>query len=460
MAKKRKKKTPKTELPPELSGITHVRLARLAATNILRIRAVQIDFDESGLVVIEAKNQQGKTSLMKALEMCIAGSATAPPDPIHGDEDEGQAIATFKVYRDDQDEPGKLIVRRIITKDKPPKLTIHLEGIRRALPRPAEILDILLDHIALNIMQFAKMPGDEKAKVLADLMGYDASALDHQRQAAFDERREVKRDVDRLQNEYEALTHHEDTPEEELVISELLAEVESRQAHNAKGDKLKTEAETAVANLEQAEKELKAAQEALRLAEQCVSTQELIGREALQLAEDFEYEDIDELKEKIDDAEAINAKVRENDQREKKRIAFMKAKEEADELSAKIEQLDNEKRAKLQEAQERLPVKGLGIKDGAVTYNGKPFEQAGDSATIITSTAISIALNKDRPLKFVQVDNAEQMDFDTRKTVKQMVRDAGFQMMMTMVQQGEKPGRGSVVIEDGTVIEVRDEDRA
>lgn len=452
MAKKRKKQTPKTELPPELSGITHIRLARLAATNILRIRAVQIDFDASGIVVIEAKNQQGKTSLMKALEMCIAGSATAPPDPIHGDEDEGQVITTFDVYRKEQDEIGKLIVRRILTKDKAPKLTIHLEGIRRALPRPAEILDILLDHIALNIMQFAQMPGDEKAKVLADLMGYDATTLDHERQAAFEERREVNRDVDRLQKEYDALTLHEDVPEKEVVLSELLAEVDARNEHNAKGKKLQEEASCAIDNLAQAEKELEAAQQALRLAEECVTAVKQTAREATLLAEDFEYQDTDEIRGQIDDAESINAKVRENAQRETKRIAFMKAKTEADDLSAKIEQLDIEKRKKLQEAQDRLPVKGLGITDGTVTYKGKPFEQAGDSATIITSAAISIALNKDRPLKFVQIDNAEQMDYETRATVKEMVQEAGFQMMMTLVQQGDKPGAGSIVIEDGTVV--------
>jgi len=452
MAKKRTKKKDTSELPDELSGITTVQLKTLAATHIMRIRALQVDFDESGIVVIEGRNQQGKTSIIKALEMCIAGSMTAPPEPIHGDAEQGEVIATFKVHRDDQEEPGILIVKRIFQRGKQPKLTIHLEGIRRALPRPAEILQILMDHIALDIMQFAKMCGEEQAKVLAELMGYDATALDRKRQAAFDERREVNRDLDRLQKEYEALTQHEDVPEKEVVLSELLAELDVRNEHNGKGKKLQEEAACAIDNLAQAEKELEAAQKALRLAEECVSTVKQVAREATLLAEDFEYQDTGEIRSQIDDAESINAKVRENTQREKKRQEYMKAKDESDALTATIEQLDQEKRAKLQEAQEKLPVKGLGIKEGVVTYNGKPFSQAGDSATIITSTAISMALNADRPLKLVLIDKAEQIDPPTRSQVKQMVRQGGFQLMMTMVMQEGGPGEGSIVIEDGAVV--------
>lgn len=453
MGKKRRTNTPTTaDLPDELAGTTTVELKSLAATHIMRIRDLTIDFDESGLVVLEGNNQQGKTSAVRALEMVIAGPDAAPPDPIHGDQEEGIIIARFTIHGADQGETGELIVKRIFRKDKPPKLTVHLEGIRRALARPQEILDILMDHIALDIMQFARMSDEERAKVLAELMGFDATEIDRKRKAAFDERTEVKRDRDRLEKEYEGITQHEDAPEKVVVLGELLEDLDKRKAHNAKGDTLKTEASTAVDNLAQAEKELAEAKLALKNAGQVVVALKQDARESVLLAEDFEYKDVSEITTKIGNAEGINAKVRENEQREKKRKAYMKAKDEADALTATIDQLDKTKREELKKAEERLPVKGLGIAEGKTTYKGKPFNEAGDSAIIVCSTAISIALNKERLLKIVTVDKAEQMDPPTRKKVKAMCRDAGCQLMMTMVVQEGGPSAGSLVIEDGAII--------
>ncbi len=441
MAKKKKKD--RADLPTELVDVKTVRITSLEADNVLRVRAVRLKFDDSGVLVIEGANEAGKSSVLKIIEMAIAGAATAPAEPIHGDEEEGKIIARFAT------EVGELVVTKMFIKGKPQRLNVHIEGRRKALPSAQTILDILMDHIALDIRQFARMDDKKKAEVLAQLMGFDSAALDADRGEKFDLRTEVNRDVARLRAEYESLTHHEDAPAEEVSAAELMSELDDRRQHNESGTKLNGALTNAADKLELALAEVAILEKQLTEARLDAEEATEKKKKAVEAVAGFQPDDEEEIRQKVTKADAINDQVRENAKKKKARAAYLEKQNESDELTAGLGALDLLKKKSLAEAQERLPVKGLGISNGAVTYKGKPFSQAGSSATAVTSAAISMALNEDSLLKLVQIDDAENMDAKTTEKVVQVCVAKGFQIIMARVGKGELP---TVVIEDGAML--------
>ena len=443
MAKKRKAKRPtKEDLPEEVAGIATVKLTSLEAENILRIKAVRLNIDELGdVVTIQARNQQGKSSLLKIVEMAIAGATTIPADPIHGKRGQGKVIARFDTNI------GQLVVTREFTRGKDSKLVVRLEGQRRALTKAQTILDVLMDHIGLDLRQFENMPDEEKGQVLAEMTGLDLGAINTKRQQAFDERKEVNRDVKRLKAEHGATTFHRDAPKSEVVVSELVKELDGRREHNARGGELDNTLRAAASTLLQKRDHVKMLHAAIA---------ELEEHEAKTLAEVAEFVplDEDEVRKQIDDADEINAKVRDNAKHAKTKADFASATAEADAFTSQIEQLDADKKKMLVEAESRLPVDGLGFtEDGILTYKGKPFSQAGRSASAVVSCGVSIKLNEDKLLKIVLLDDAEKMDRETRKQIEDMVIANGFQMFMTQVTPDAGPSEGAVIIEDGEVVE-------
>ena len=344
---------------------------------------------------------------------------------------------------------GELVAKRTFKKGRLQRLTVHIEGRKKALSSGQAVFDILMDHIALDIRQFERMDDKKKAEVLAQLIGFDSAALDLERDSKFALRTDVNRDVIRLKAEYESLTHQDDAPAEEVSAAALMSELDARREHNEEGTRLNTALTHASTDLQGALTEVGLIERQLTQARLDAEEATEKKRKAVEAVAGFQPEDEEEIRQKIDKADAVNDQVRENAKKKEARAAFLAKQNESDDLTAALEQLDKQKRTSLAEAQERLPVKGLGISNGAVTYKGKPFSQAGSSATALTSAAISMALNEDSLLKLVQIDDAEGMDAETTEAVVQMATSKGFQMVMARVGKGELP---TVVIEDGAMV--------
>jgi len=461
MAKKRKTKKPTTaDLPDELIGVTSVRMTSFRAENVLRIKAAHFDLDALGNVVtIEGDNEQGKSSALKAVEMAIAGAGVIPADPIHGERGQGKVIARFNVERPtDPDDPTSdvenigLVATREFKRGKPPKLVVKIDGQRRALASPQTIFDVLMDHIALDPLQFQRMPDDQKQHVLAEMAGLDLHAINSKRDAVFAERTEINREVKRLEAELASTTFHDGAPKEEVVVAELMAELEKRREVNAEGKKLSDEAAKMVDDIR--ERTEKIAEMKKKLAE---AERDLEG--AVRYRDDVEKKisgfipaDEDMIRKQLDEADTVNAKVRDNARHLAVGTQFEAEKQKADALTEQLQQIDDDKREMLLEAEERLPVSGLGFtEEGVVTYKGKPFSQAGRSATAVVSCGVSMKLNESKMLKVLLIDDAEKMDGKTKRKVAEMGVAAGFQIFMAQVMPDAGPSDGAVIIEDGEV---------
>ena len=154
--------------------------------------------------------------------------------------------------------------------------------------------------------------------------------------------------------------------------------------------------------------------------------------------------DINRLERSIADIETINAKVRDNLNREKAEEDARTYQQQYDSLTAEIEQLREDKRALLDGA--KLPMEGLGVADGALTYHGQKWDNMSGSEQLRVATAIVRCLKPQ--CGFVLLDKLEQMDLGTLREFGAWLESEGLQAIATRVSTGDEC---SIIIEDGYV---------
>ena len=93
-----------------------------------------------------------------------------------------------------------------------------------------------------------------------------------------------------------------------------------------------------------------------------------------------------------------------------------------------------------------LPLEGLSVDNGELTYNGFKWDNMSGSEQLKVATAIVRKLNPN--CGFVLIDKLEQMDTETLKEFGQWAEKEGLQIIGTRVSTGSEC---SIIIEDGYV---------
>ena len=115
-----------------------------------------------------------------------------------------------------------------------------------------------------------------------------------------------------------------------------------------------------------------------------------------------------------------------------------------DKLTGQIEDKRAERMALLNGAD--LPLPGLSVEDGVLTYNGKRWRDMSGSDQLRVATAIVRRLNPD--CGFVLLDKLEQMDLTTLTEFAAWLEAEGLQAIATRVSTGSEC---QIIIEDGMV---------
>ena len=91
-----------------------------------------------------------------------------------------------------------------------------------------------------------------------------------------------------------------------------------------------------------------------------------------------------------------------------------------------------------------LPLPGLSVEDGALTYEGKRWSDISGADQLRIATAIVRRLKP--ACGFVLLDKLEQMDLDTLQEFGAWLEAEGLQAIATRVSTG---GECSIILEDG-----------
>jgi recombinational DNA repair ATPase RecF len=437
MAKKKKKKKSTKKAKPASKDDGSLSLMSLEVANILRLKAVSLKMDGDSLV-IEGSNEQGKSSVLRAIEILLAGKeAKTPDEPINGDADTGHIIGTF----------GDFIVRKTFSRGKPPTLTIKMKDAG-TLKAPQTILTNFLSHVSLNPLKFMDMDDREKLATLSDVMGFDSSEYDNEHQRLYDARRDANRDVKRLQAQLDGMECDDAAPKREINVAGLMTRLEKMEEHNrAYAEERARHGELETLRT-QYQRRLASLKEEIVNVKECLDATESDLAASDAILEGYSVKDTAKIRQKITDADAINESVRTKARMMEIAEELADAEHDAESINDALEEVAAAREKSRLAAREKLPMPELDITEDAVLYKGKPLSQAGSSAQLRVSVAVAMGLNQDKRIKLLLIDDAEKLDTENTNTVMEMAAEAGFQVLMTRVGTGCE---GSVVIEDGTL---------
>jgi DNA repair exonuclease SbcCD ATPase subunit len=165
---------------------------------------------------------------------------------------------------------------------------------------------------------------------------------------------------------------------------------------------------------------------------------------AYKTSEQLHDESTEELENNIANIENINHKVRANLDKDKAEEDALDYVNQYNTLSVKIDEIRQSKIDLLKNA--NLPLPGLSVVDGELTYEGYKWDNMSGSDQLKVSTAIVRKLNP--KCGFVLLDKLEQMDVDTLKEFGEWLEQEGLQAIATRVSTGDEC---SIIIEDGYV---------
>lgn len=153
----------------------------------------------------------------------------------------------------------------------------------------------------------------------------------------------------------------------------------------------------------------------------------------------------EELERNLSNIEEINRKVRANMDKNKAEEDANEYRSQYDKLSSEIHDTRKQKLGLLQSAE--LPLPGLSVKDGELTYFDKKWDCMSGSEQLKVSTAIVRKLNPN--CGFVLLDKMEQMDVESLNKFGRWLEQEGLQAIATRVSTGDEC---SIIIEDGYVV--------
>lgn len=432
-----------------------MRALALKGENFKRLSVVEISLAK-GLNQIVGKNGQGKTSTLDLLAAVLGGKDQIQWEPIRkgadhaigildlGD-DSGLKFRITRKFRRAEGDPKKTYTTELKIEDAGGKRIVEPQSLLNALLGPGRALDPIA---------FANATPADRVNILKSLVpDFDFDAKERERDAYYDERTAIGREVKRLKgvlDTYPAVPAG--TPDKELSAADIAEEQSRMVEHNGKVNEierkrsiedadlrgLKEEAEDIRAEIEKLQADLATALSAITSLEAAIEKRE-------PLPKTYSASEIFALRDKIAEVEAINALVRRKAERKAAVEEHSKAEAEYAEMTAKIEALDQEMREAIEGAD--FPVAGLSLGDNDVLVNGLPFDQASDAEQLRKSMAIAMAVSPD--LRLIRIRDGNGIDSDGMKAIAEVAAADDYQIIMERVEASA--AGAAILIEDGTV---------
>ena len=403
-----------------------MKINSLEIENVKRVKAVRLEPGENGLTVIGGKNRQGKTSILDTIAWALGGDKYRPANPAR----EGSVIPPRIYIRMN----NGLVVER---KGKNSSLTVTDPEGKKA---GQQLLNCFVEQLALDLPKFMNASDKEKAGTLLKIIGVEdqLATLEAKESELYNTRLVVGRTAEQKKKFAEEQTYYPDAPKELVSAAELIKQQQEILAKNGENQR-KREARDRY-NRELAEAQIAFDKAKARLAE--AEENAAIARKS---AENLQDESTAELETSIANIDEINRKVRANLDKDKAEEDANYYADQYQKLTIDIEKVRQDKADLLRNAD--LPLPGLSVKDGSLTYKGQVWSDMSGSEQLMVATSIVRRLNP--RCGFVLIDKLEQMDTDTMREFGTWLEAEGLQAIATRVSASDD--ECTIIIEDGYV---------
>lgn len=400
-----------------------IKINKLEIENVKRVKAVKIEPTQDGLTVIGGKNGQGKTSVLDSIAWALGGDKYRPADAKNK---ESVLPPTLKVVLS-----NGLVIER---KGKNSDLKITDPSGKKS---GQTLLDSFISKLALDLPKFMESTGKEKAKTLLQIIGVEEELekLDKEEQELYQQRLLLGRDVEKKKALAAELQYYPDVPKDLMSPSELIKKQQEILARNGQREQWRRDRDRILDEIEKVEKIIEQNKERL------VELKEK-AKQAEKSPKELEMESTAELEENIRNMDEINTKIRANQEKERADQIAKEGQAMYDDLTIKIEDIRKNKIDLLEGAD--LPLEGLSVRDGELTYKDFTWDDMSSSEQLRVATAIVRKLNPE--CGFVLIDKLEQMDIDTMNDFGKWLEKEGLQAIATRVSTGDEC---SIIITDG-----------
>ena len=416
-----------------------VKITALEAENVKRIKAVALTPSPTGLTLVGGNNNQGKTSVLDALAWALGGDRFRPDAT---QRDGAIAPAHLKVTLS-----NGVVVER---KGKNASLTVTDPTGRRS---GQQLLNAFVEPLALDLPRFMDASDKEKADILLRIIGVgsELQVKDLEIKGLYDKRTFTGQLAAQKKHFAEEMISYPEAPDEPVSASELIHQQQDILARNGENQRLLAQYAELEQQVQQCVDELKRTRERIATLQQLADeldakhTKLFNQREtARKTVSQLQDESTAELEASIRDIEETNRKVRANLEKSRAEDEAAQYASEYDKLTGQIEDKRAERMALLNGAD--LPLPGLSVEDGVLTYNGKRWRDMSGSDQLRVAAAIVRRLNPD--CGFVLLDKLEQMDMTTLTEFSRWLEAEHLQAIATRVSTGSEC---QIIIEDGMV---------
>lgn len=409
-----------------------IKINALQVENVKRVKAVALEPSANGLTVIGGKNGQGKTSVLDAIAWALGGDRYRPSNA----EREGSTLPPHI----------KLELSNGLTVERSGKNSalkvVDTTGKRSG----QQLLNEFVEQLAIDLPRFLQASNREKADTLLQVIGVgdQVHSLEVKEKEVYNRRHMIGQEADRKRKYADELPYYPTAPNEPVSASQLIRQQQDILARNGENQRKRMRANqieheygrTAAhvsllrSQLADAEKQLQQLEADLAIAQ----------KDAL----DLQDESTDEIERSLQEIEQINIQVRANCDREKAEQDAAHYAQQYQDLTKELEEIRHDKYALLDSA--KLPLPGLSVEDGELTYNGKKWDCMSGADQLIAATAIVRAINP--KCGFVLLDKLEQLDADQLHMFGVWLQSQQLQVIATRVSTGPEC---SIIIEDGFV---------
>ena len=418
-----------------------MNITKLSISNVKKIKAVTITPSDN-MVKITGKNGNGKSSVLDSISMVLGGAKNIPSQPIRDDEETAKITAKLS---------NGWLVERSFSRgvDGAPKIkSINIttaEGIK--LKNGQSLLDSIVGTLSFDPLAFVTMDKKKRMDLLKKVTSLDFNDLESNYDDDFENRRELKRDLEKLSCKLSDMPklkkiHPLNKSIEEINqlkkadadINELI-DIDSMDFLH-KQEKLSDLKESAT-DLEKKYKEM-----GKELSELYLKIEALKKHKEPNISLKKDLSIWDEMTKLYYENQLEKGKLEEQEN----------LKSEIDNLSKTIQELTNNlmgyrKEKALRISSAKMPIDNLSIENSEIIFNKIPFDQLSTAEKIKISMSLAIAINP--KLKLAMIYDGSLLDSDSMKEIHTIAKDKDVQVWVEVV--ASEPSENSIYIEDGCI---------
>ena len=411
------------------------RIVQFHGENFKRLKIVDITPDGHS-VIISGPNEQGKSSILDAIQAALAGkdSLKNVPEPIR----HGAEKAEIKIDLGDY-----IITRTFTSKDSYLKVTSH-EGA--SYKNPQTILNNLFNKATIDPSVFLSLDEKKQFDTLKSIVkiSVDLDALERERKEKYEERAMANKEVQSLQARFDALAHPDESlPEEETSASEIVAKIQAANVIITDNNQKRQELRAMGAEFKTLKQKKADLEKQLEDVTKELNDKQAAGKELQAIVEALEEPDIASFNNELANVEELNKKIRQAKQYYELSESLTGWRQTAEKLSNEIEEIGEKKRRSFEDAE--FPIEGLGFGENGITFKNVPFTQCSQEEKIKVAFAIAMAQNP--KLKVILIRDGAFFDKKNLELIQKLAKARDYQVWIERVEEGES----GFIIEDGTV---------